>query len=382
MPKAKKTSTNPFVADCKRRHAPPLWAGPAGAGPQGGVTNSLLSRYLGCKERFRLRVIDGWAEYDRFNPRIEYGNMWHVCEQALAAGTHWEAPLVDYVQVLLERYPMSRDEIALWGDKCVAFFPVYVDHWHAHPDVQNRTPLLQEQTFDVPYTLPSGRTVRLRGKWDSVDLIGGLDGSVWLQENKTKSAIDTVKLYRQLTFDLQTMLYLVALEMDRSPEKLAGLPARSRAPIAGVRYNVIRRPAHKSVESALKKLGEDQRAGRVGEWFSRIEVKVATADLEKFRTTCLDPLLESLLDDYEWWCHCRLRDGLGSVVGLEPGMVWEYDKRLLYWPEHRARHFRYPFGVYNPLEEGGSSDLDSLIDTGSAAGLRRLDTLFPELASP
>ena len=68
--------------------------------------------------------------------------------------------------------------------------------------------MLQEQVCDVPYNLPSGRVVRLRGKFDSVDLI---DGGIYLQENKTKGDIDKIQVERQLSFDLQTLMYSVAL---------------------------------------------------------------------------------------------------------------------------------------------------------------------------
>ena len=35
--------------------------------------------------------------------------------------------------------------------------------------------------------------------------------------------------------------------------------------------------------------------------------------------------------------------------------------------------------VYNVLDEGGSSDLDAYLESGSEAGLQRIENLFPEL---
>jgi hypothetical protein len=55
----------------------PLWSGPDGEGPNGGITFSLLSRFLVCRERFRLHALEGWRTQDGFNHRLEYGNMWH-----------------------------------------------------------------------------------------------------------------------------------------------------------------------------------------------------------------------------------------------------------------------------------------------------------------
>jgi hypothetical protein len=269
--------------------------------------------------------------------------------------------LAVHYRSLCDRYPLDRGEIAGWWVKVLALFPVYAKHWQAHPDVKERTPLLQERVFDVPYRLPSGRMVRLRGKWDSVDLIGS---SIYLQENKTKSAIDAEKVGRQLRFDLQTMLYLVALgESDLAAvTEPAGLQVRLPGPIRGVRYNVVRRSSHKTAESMMEKVLLDQRQGRIQEWFARWKVEITPADVDTFRRQCLDPVLENVC----WWWDERLH-GLGIKGGA----------RDLYEPP--PSHWRHPFGVYNVLDEGGSSELDSCLESGSEAGLQRTDDLFPEL---
>lgn len=192
----------------------PVWGGPCGEGPQGGVTQSLLARYLGCPERFRIITIEGLRGSEHFSAPLEFGNMWHACEEGHATGI--KSAWINHLQVccgkLLKKYPRESNEIDVWFQKCQVLFPKYVEHWAAHPDVQKRTPLMQEQAFDVPYKLPSGRTVRLRGKFDSVDLIEEKPVGVYLQENKSKSGIDQAKVFRQLRFDNQTMIYLIALE--------------------------------------------------------------------------------------------------------------------------------------------------------------------------
>ncbi len=191
----------------------PLWEGPSGTGPNGGITFSALSRFLSCRERFRVKMIEGWSPAEKFSHRMEYGQLWHTCEEALAAKEDWRAPLLSYADGLSRKYPMDREQISHWYQVCKLQFPLYVEYWRKHPDVKDRTPLFQEQVFDVPYQLPSGRTVRLRGKWDAVDLIGkGKNARVFLQENKSKGDIDEEAIRRQMLFDLQTLLYLVALQ--------------------------------------------------------------------------------------------------------------------------------------------------------------------------
>jgi hypothetical protein len=387
-----------------------VWAGPCGKGPNGGITQGLLSRFLVCRERFRLAAVEGLQPVDSFNHKLEYGQMWHTCEESLANGDGevkvtdhgklkpvWEARLQAYCKTLCQRYRTQQEQIQHWYNACKVQFPVYVSYWAKHPDVKQRTPILQEQVFNAPYALPSGRIVRLRGKWDSVDLIGkGKGAGVYLQENKTKGDIKEEQLKRQLSsgFDLQTMLYLVALNQ----ESYGG-------PLRGVRYNVIRRPlsggkgsivqgkgtqgskCSKCKETGILKDGtacpkcdgvgriggkppetDEEFFGRLGTilreepeyWFMRWKVEVSQTDIERFKVQCLNPILEQLCDWWEWIST---------------------DSRGDPWRECcTGQHFRYPYGIYNVLQEGGSAEMDEYLNTGSELGLARTKTLFRELA--
>jgi hypothetical protein len=344
------------------------WAGPCGEGDNGGVTQSMLGRYLSCKERFRILVIEGLKPHPRFSAPMDFGTMWHACEEALAMGEkdHF-ARLERCVNRMMVWFPRDIESLLHWCSVAQELFPVYAEYWAEHPDVQSRTPILAEKVFDVPYTLPSGRVVRLRGKWDSVDLIGegGVNKpGIYLQEDKTKSSIDRAKITRQLSFDLQTMVYLIALE---APEGLAVYATNGRHPIRGIRYNVVRRSAHKTTTSMMKKVREDMDEARVNEWFDRLIVEVFPADIAKFKKECLDPVLENLCDDYEWWSRCR-------AYGPYDDMT-----RARLFPDHLGRHFRMPYRGYDPLSEGGFGDVDAYMQDGSEVGLQRVSNLFPEL---
>ncbi len=196
-----------------KKRTTPLWDGPCSDTPNGGITFSLLSRFLVCRERFRLAVIEGLRSAEGFNHRIEYGQMWHLVTENQLAGDDWVKPLVTYTRDLCRQYPLQQEEINKWYNVIRIQFPIYLEYWSKHKDVMNMTPLLQEHTFKVPYTLPSGRIVFLRGKWDSVDHVKqGKKGVIILQENKTKSTVDEQQLKRQMSCDLQTLLYVIALQ--------------------------------------------------------------------------------------------------------------------------------------------------------------------------
>ena len=335
----------------------------------------MLVRFLSCRERFRLKYVLGLELPDKWNRNLGYGNMWHVCEESLAAGKDYGSGLQKHGVAMMEQYPFQREEIEKWWNVCLVQFPEYVRYWSEHPDVQNRTPLMQEQVFDVPYTLPSGRVVRLRGKFDSVDLI---DGDIYLQENKTRGDIDKLQVERQLSFDLQTMLYGVALLHD-----LEDRTDWDGYPFKGARYNVVRRPlsggvgsikphASKSTKTKVipaetadefyERLRRDYIAADPVYWFFRVRAEISTKDIQVFRDTCLDPLLEQLCCWYE------------EVTGTQKLGV--YLQPLYDTP---PMNYRTPFGVWSALEEGGATEYDSFLENGSEAGLRRVENLFTEL---
>ncbi len=330
------------------------------------MTQGMLSRFLVCRERFRLRVVEGLRPAPMFQHRIEYGQMWHTCEEYHAQGQAWEGALKLHAQDLCRLYPTQQEQIQHWYNVCKVQFPVYVKYWGKHPDVKSRTPLLQEQVFDVPYNLPSGRIVRLRGKWDAVDVIGkGKNAAVYLQENKTKGDIDELQLKRQLQFDLQTMLYLVALEQYARH----GVPMQfaENRPVAGVRYNVVRRPLsgwRHSIRQTQKETPAEFYArlgGLIEEepafFFMRWKVEVTPGDMRAFEHRCLVPLLESLCD---WWSWIDSPAGRKDPFG-----------------DHV--HWQTPYGFYNVMAEGGSTELDEFLATRSELGLVRNAPLFTEL---
>lgn len=361
----------------KQKRKEPLWKGPE----QDGITFSLLSRFLVCRERFRLLVVEGLQSNEGFNHRLEYGNLWHACEEEFArtkgSDDNWIRALLQCAKGMAQKYPMQKEEVAKWYNVCRIHFPIYVKYWEQHPDMLQRTPLLSEVSFSVPYKLPSGRTVRLRGKWDSVDLVkDGKKTGIWLQENKSKGDVKPEVLQRQLRFDLQTMLYLVALgefKKDRdNPTYRVGLDN----PILGVRYNVIRRPLsggkgtivrHKPSKSNPQGETEEAYYNRLSgileecphEYFWRWNCLVTPAEVLRFRRECLDPILEQLCD---WWEY----------------VIYRNDENLFGSPVNKL-HWVHPFGVWNVLNEGGYTDLDEYLENGSEVGLRRTDNLFPEL---
>lgn len=372
--------------------AKPVWSGPASNTSNGGITFSLLSKYLVCRERFRLLTIEGLKAREGFNHKLEYGNMWHLCEQYV--DENWGEWLHHYTLELQRKYPYSQDEIHKWYNVCRIQFPIYVKYWENHKDTVKTIPLFQEEKFQVPYLLPSGRIIYLRGKWDSVHLISSLGSDeIWLQENKTKGDIESERIHTQLNFDLQTMLYLIALQTVKDIDG-GGYFGGQRVDlddIKGVIYNVVRRPLSGGTGTIIQKQNETQveyykrlqgyidGTGLDGKknptpgpshYFMRWQVGIDSVDRIKFQEDCFDPLLENVLDDYEWWDYIQSQGEIDH---------WDWETRMEKFPKHQNRHFRMPFGIFNPLTEDGRTEYDDYLATGNDSGLVKTDNLFPEL---
>lgn len=348
-----------------------LWRGPE----IDGITQSLLSRFLVDRERFRLLVVDGLTLADSFNHRIEYGNLWHTCQEAHAKrpgdDAFWTNALLDYARALAKRYRESGDAILHWMRVCGVQFREYLKWRSAHDKGQAITTLAQERTFAVPYHLPSGRVPILRGKWDGVKLIGKNRPTAFVQENKTKGDIVEEQMRKQLHFDLQTMLYFVAL-LEHDAQNECPIVPRKHGKPAGVIYDVVRRPLsggkgtirkHQPTKSNPKGESDEEFYGRLGGviredpgyFFMEWLVVIHDDDVLRFKREFLTPCLEALCNWWDWVSTAKDPFSQGQM------------------------HWRTPYGVYNPLAEGAATDLDEYLATGSTVGLQKATTLFPEL---
>jgi hypothetical protein len=154
--------------------------------------------------------------------------------------------------------------------------------------------------------------------------------------------------------------------------------------LAGVRYNVIRRPKQyqgkketpSEFYARLAKIVAEEHGVQAGMvpgdhgFFCRFKAEIDEGDRAIFEEQCLIPCLENICDDYEWWADCYRR-------GDDNPYDWE--TRAGKFERHTRRHFRMPYGIYNPLLEGRSSEVDEFLHTGNRVGLERHEDLFKEL---
>ena len=354
------------LANKLKNHMPkqaeyPLWKGPE----VDGITQSMLSRFLTCRERFRIRYLEGVSPVDRFNPKLFYGHLWHACREADLEDTSKLDKMSALVREESEKFPFDKPQINRWFHICRKQYRVYKE-WLRNNQFphQKAETVASEKTFDVPYYLPCGTIVRLRGKFDGVIDCKGKD---WLVENKTKGQISAHKINNQLKFDLQTMLYLSAMQCEY-------FESQTSRSIGGIIYEVVRRPLSGGKGTIRQKKARGKTPAetdsefykRLGEVFSENpdefffswEVPVTQQELKEFQIKFLTPTLKALVDWYN-----------GAV---------EAGKQT---PFNNPHHYVTPFELFRPLQELGSTELDDYILDGDMAGLTRNTTLFEELDS-
>jgi len=349
-------------------------------------------------------VVEGVKEQEGFNHKLEYGNLWHAAEEEFSkcpvtdkAGTPlWEKAVWDYANKLRAQHPTA--DVDKWATLVCLQFPLYVKRWKSDPIERKRQPIWEEKTFCVPYRLPSGAVVKLRGKWDCVFANGK---SIYLQENKTKGEIDETGITRTVHENLQTMFYQVALRewkakaYDASDSlhysdslgnqmlpksNLPNMEALTGRKIAGTLYNVVRRPLSNRFAPRQKK-GEsdrdfykrvaDQIAKQPDHWFKRWDITITDADVEAFRKRVFDPILEQL---GVWWTSIE-EDPFNPWIIDRPPVPWDGEHNYIPNPFH----WQSPWGVYNSLASGWRGDYFDLLTSGSTVGLVKVQTLYPEL---
>jgi hypothetical protein len=306
--------------------------------------------------------------------------MWHEVKEAYRQGRDWKEALSAYKLNLQGENPASADEIEKWAYLCAGQFMV----WLKQPLPPQRIKSVQictEDSFRVPYTLPSGRTVYLRGKYDSISLAAP---ALYIEDDKTKGKIDVKGIGDTMFGNLQMGLYHAAarqslIKADDGNYHLTGLDKRGfvvlpktakRPYFVGTKYHIIKRPLseHYPIKQRVKETSKEfwnrviqDIASNPNDYFIPMVAMLTETQLDAFKLKILNPWLEALCD---WW---------------EYMVSTNYDP----WSAPTSSiHLQTPWNVYNSLFGGFRGDYFDYLSKGHEGSLVRVKTLFPELASP
>jgi hypothetical protein len=336
-----------------------------------GLTQSLLQKWIICRERFRILTVEGLKEARaHFDAPLEFGDMFHAGMEAAANNLDPQKQLkaIDaYTMKRIKESPSIASEATHWNAIAKCTFAEYQVFWGKQPPGPKvpKNFLFSEQKFNVKYPITSKDKVdyvRLRGKFDAAYLAAAMKMSVAkrklnadfttndlipaiLMENKTKGDFKPVEITQQLTNDLQTMWYLIAM-------KRMGYDPR------GILYNVIRRTRlhyrkNDSTQSFVKRVRDDIRE-RPTWYFYREFVPIAASDITRFEVQTQRPILRDFL---RWWDEIATGKNPYTIPG----------------------HFLRPFGIYDGLSIGAKGDYFSYVTARDTSRLKKVTTLYSEL---
>ena len=305
-----------------------------------GVTYTFLAEFLQCRESARLSYVEGWSQKGLIEA-LEFGSAIHKCLEAAASGDPH-----NYDRVLnlhrKERLPYLQPGVIHDFDRIMDMarivFPRYYAYWLAKGGMEHQpdaTFLSSEEKFEIPYTLPDGRIINIRGRFDAVL---NYKGQIWLMEDKTKSVVDD-RITDYLPHDLQTMLYCHAIKQVYGQT------------VSGILYNVIRRPGlrlgkKETVPELLTRIQQDV-GERPEHYYLRWMVALAPDDVANWSSRVLTPVLNQVC---LWW----------DEVSQNPFDPWSIPNRI--------HHFQNPEGLYTKY---GRSNYFDMLTKGSDHGLYR-----------
>jgi len=308
-----------------------------------GVSFSLLNRFIACRDRFQMYAVQGMREPSNSQDAMNFGTYFHRLLEFHAKDQRCSADTV------IRKVSKLKSSVAIKPvEKMMAnmIFREYLN-WYGN-NVYSYFD--QEVKFDLKYPVPGAGNIRIRGKVD--ECINHSDGTIWVQENKTKDKIQDRLLEQVIPFQLQTLMYAVAMEKH------------FKRRVGGVVYNVIRKPSHKQKD----KESDEQFVGRVreillkepGYFFYRWEYPLTRERLDDFRKKTFEPLLRQI---YVWW----------ESIKHDPFSPWVDQNGL-----PNENHFQHPFGCYNGLIHG-EGDFYDLIVRGNQLGISLGNEPFSEL---
>lgn len=325
-----------------------------------GVTQSILQKFIGCRDRAHKSLALGLKSTDR-KEAMEYGTIFHkLIEEGARMGSTYSRTKM--VQIMLQymklKYP-SPESLLL----CKIGLAQYHKYKEWEADKPKYKYIAQEPVFKEAITLPAThfnpcpeisinipRTeIILRGR---IDEVIEKNGEIWLQENKTKGRIDLSFLADTIPENIQVMFYAVAAELKYG------------RPIKGVIYNVIRKPGQRqrkneSDEDFVTRIGKEIEENP-SYYFYRLQYAFPPGSIEKWKREELFPILYQI---YIWW----------RSIEKNPTQPWQDEGG-----NPNPFHGRKSFGIYDALSQG-KGDFFDLIVHGRTNGLIVDHEHFPEL---
>jgi len=381
-----------------KRRVDPLWT------PEQGISYSLLTKFMCCRQRFHLSSVQGWKPKG-INIALEFGNMFHLMTEAQDMGISLDQmPTIvnNYLKPRLED-PNSDEfklrDLSMMAGVCIVTFQEYVKYWESHYSIEIKKGstsvdvlenefnwIAKEQAFKFEYKLPDGTKVNLVGKQDGEFSIKKLAKmGRWLFETKTKGDIDEYGITKGLHKDMQTGLYMTAMQHN------------NRAIPAGVLYNCIRRtrlkPRVKDTPIMFADRVREDIQKRPEFYFYRWSRLITEKELDEFQRYTLNPALFQVM---QWWnsikgnpmdpfsTPCKECGGTGQDMSYLADTSNKKAKDFCPACDgkgnvHNLLHFERPFGAYDGFQHSQRGEFFEIVTDNNFLPFEQKEHAFPEL---
>ncbi len=181
-----------------------LWKGPL----HGGITQSLIQKYLTNPYTFVLYYGLGLEEPEEYNQNLLWGNVMH---KGLEIGLAKPTPIKEQIDDLR---PELMEESKKWPYINATTVPSVLEMLKLYNDSykQQFNLCITEQQFKIPHTTSGGNTISLMGKVDGLGYVGD---DITLIEHKCKGSYDKVLFRAEISYDLQLNIYCKANQVYR-----------------------------------------------------------------------------------------------------------------------------------------------------------------------
>lgn len=290
-----------------------------------GVTFSLLSTFLTCREKTRIFLKGYSGAWTSF--ALVFGTITHHLLQSayhdyktkqlkqVPDRRYVNKVLDDLHKVWLKENPTPHPKaVEIWEEammKAGAIMPYYFIYW-AKDDFSVMKWIEVEETFKLPWTVTTRKGVQmttfLRGKMDAAYTLPGSKQPLAprLLETKTRSVVEEDNLVDVMPHDLQPNTYLSALRAKTGKEPKTVL------------MNIIRKPQLRLKQSEnwtqfAKRIEADVQS-RPDWYFLRMEMSVDVQDINRS-----EERLNDLISDFLLWWAGEQGHYLNSNACVQPG---------------------------------------------------------------
>jgi len=242
-----------------------------------GITQSLLSTFLTCRVMFLLSLNKYYIPTQ--SKALHFGNLIHA--------------------MLEQYYTTGKYSIDKWKDD-----EIRLDAQEVERQKAVATPLLK--IYKRVYPKETFKSVEETFQFDfngfklNIKIDGVTDDLTYLIDHKTSSKINEEDLMDKLSFDFQSLFYIIAMETEDNSFK-------------GAYNNVIRRPEHKQKDLSLKdfqKRIENEIIKNPDHFYKRFKIpftkgeKKRYADELKYKLDEVQMVLEGRLHIFKSEGHC------------------------------------------------------------------------------